>query len=175
MSQTNVYNCNECINNINEDTNKEIKQSCKGCQEGESTYFNKFMTYKKIQKQTNISQSTYLNNLNPFEVTKKQNYLYQGLKNYAKVSSDREHPSLNKVIINRNTSSLKGSKTSLKPGSLSAGGIGVDIKHNSYDRYLAKLKAKSLKPITTDTFNVNSNISIFQFSKKDSKCAQKCE
>lgn len=36
----------------------------------------------------------------------------------------------------------RGSKTSSKPGSQTPGGIGCDIKHNSYDRYLNRLKGK---------------------------------
>jgi surface protein len=33
------------------------------------------------------------------------------------------------------------SSVSVRPGNLSPGGIGCDIKHNSYDRYLARIKA----------------------------------
>ena len=40
--------------------------------------------------------------------------------------------------------STKTSITSNKPGSSSAPGIGIDVKHNSYARYLARLKSKSL-------------------------------
>jgi hypothetical protein len=39
-------------------------------------------------------------------------------------------------------SSTKHSITRLRPGALAPGGIGVDIKHNSYDRYLNRLKGK---------------------------------
>ena len=39
-------------------------------------------------------------------------------------------------------SSTKRTITRLRPGALSPGGSGVDIKHNSYDRYLNRLKGR---------------------------------
>lgn len=42
-------------------------------------------------------------------------------------------------------SSTRHTQTSLRPGAMTPGGYGVDIKHNSYYRYIGKLKAK--KPI----------------------------
>ena len=39
---------------------------------------------------------------------------------------------------------MRGSITRARPGSLAPGGTGVDIKHNSYDRYLARIKAPNL-------------------------------
>ena len=58
--------------------------------------------------------------------------------------SDRDHPSNSKVsnirVVPRRPNSTKRTKTSLRPGALSAGGVGVDVKHNSYDRYLARKK-----------------------------------
>ena len=41
------------------------------------------------------------------------------------------------------SSSTRHTITRLRPGALSPGGLGVDIKHNSYDRYLNKLKGKA--------------------------------
>ena len=40
----------------------------------------------------------------------------------------------------------------MRPGSTSAPGVGVDIKHNSYDRYLAKLKGRG--PLRTEKENI---------------------
>lgn len=38
------------------------------------------------------------------------------------------------------------SSVSVRPGNMSPGGVGCDIKHNSYDRYLARLKgSRSLR------------------------------
>jgi hypothetical protein len=40
-------------------------------------------------------------------------------------------------------SSTRHSLTRMRPGSTSAPGVGVDVKHGSYDRYLARLKGRS--------------------------------
>jgi hypothetical protein len=45
--------------------------------------------------------------------------------------------------ISQGGNSRRRTVTCLRPGALSPGGSGVDIKHNSYDRYLARLKGKS--------------------------------
>jgi hypothetical protein len=39
-------------------------------------------------------------------------------------------------------SSLRHTQTSSRPGATTPGGYGVDIKHNSYNRYMNRLKAK---------------------------------
>jgi hypothetical protein len=41
-------------------------------------------------------------------------------------------------------SSTRHSLTRMRPGSTSAPGAGVDVKHGSYDRYLARLKGRSV-------------------------------
>ena len=153
---------------------------CVSCISGNNTIDNSFIIQKIIQKQTGVSSSTYINNLVPFQVTKNQKlYKSQGLPGFSKVSSDRlrsaNSQNSNIRIVYRNTSSLQGSRTSLKPGSLSAGGVGVDIKHNSYDRHLAKLKAKNLRPRESTNNpkpkqgNKMNNISIFNYYP-NSKC-----
>jgi len=59
-------------------------------------------------------------------------------------SSDRARFSGSKLTFNRTVpsrgNSTKRSKTSMRPGSQAPGGIGVDVKHNSYQRYLLKKK-----------------------------------
>ena len=61
--------------------------------------------------------------------------------------SDRARPSqqVHKVASGStyHTSSTRHTITRDRPGAMSPGGIGVDIKHNSYDRYLNKLKGKA--------------------------------
>lgn len=60
--------------------------------------------------------------------------------------SDRKEPHIQKVVSGSGStygaSSTKRTITRLRPGALSPGGSGVDIKHNSYDRYLNRLKGK---------------------------------
>ena len=70
--------------------------------------------------------------------------------------SDRAVPG----VVNRNVPSHGNSRrtsiTRHRPGSMSApstsiqGSKGVDMKHGSYDRYLAKLKGR--KPLRTETY-----------------------
>jgi hypothetical protein len=60
--------------------------------------------------------------------------------------SDRAVPSVQVVKTGSGStygaSSTKHTIVRNRPGALSPGGIGVDIKHNSYERYLNKLKGK---------------------------------
>lgn len=142
--------------------------NCGGC--GFDFSNNKFIYQKKILKQTGVSSSIYNSNLTAFSVIKNQSYS----NSTASAASDRAIQSNMNLVIRRNTSSLTGSRTSLKPGCLSAGGKGVDVKHNSYDRYLAKLKGKTLKQIKTNTEpkygNKTSNIPLFSYSRNQCKC-----
>jgi hypothetical protein len=60
--------------------------------------------------------------------------------------SDRPVPSVQRATVptgfNNNLNNRHHSVTSSKPGSQTPGGTGCDIKHNSYDRYLNRLKGK---------------------------------
>lgn len=58
--------------------------------------------------------------------------------------SDRAKPSHQQTKVATRASSTRHSITRLRPGALSPGGFGVDIKHNSYERRLNKLKGKSV-------------------------------
>jgi hypothetical protein len=61
--------------------------------------------------------------------------------------SDRKEPHI-QVVKSGSGSSYRASSTRhtitrLRPGALSPGGSGVDIKHNSYERYLNRIKGKA--------------------------------
>jgi hypothetical protein len=62
--------------------------------------------------------------------------------------SDRIHPHVQKNVTASGSSyggnSTKRSILRLRPGAMSPGGKGVDIKHNSYDRRLNRLKGQSI-------------------------------
>jgi surface protein len=45
------------------------------------------------------------------------------------------------------------SSVSIRPGNMSPGGIGCDVKHNSYDRYLARIKAAG--PLRKDNMTID--------------------
>ena len=75
--------------------------------------------------------------------------------------SDRPRPArqVTKVAsgTSYHTSSTRHTITRLRPGAMSPGGVGVDIKHNSYDRYLNRLKGKTVlrRGIVPPTFGVD--------------------
>lgn len=79
-------------------------------------------------------------------------------KTYWNQMSDRARPSnqVTKVASGAayHSSSTRHTITRNRPGAMSPGGIGVDIKHNSYDRYLNKIKGKG--PLRRGTVNVDS-------------------
>jgi len=58
--------------------------------------------------------------------------------------SDRNVPAVQKRYVPTRGSSTMSSVTRHRPGSSGPAGKGVDIKHGSYDRYLARKKAKNL-------------------------------
>lgn len=59
-------------------------------------------------------------------------------------SSDRISASKSMNVVPSKGNSTLRSLTRLRPGASSAGGVGVDIKHNSYERYILKKKTKNL-------------------------------
>jgi len=58
--------------------------------------------------------------------------------------SDRAVAGVVHANVPSHASSTHRSITRCRPGSTSAPGAGVDVKHGSYDRYLARLKGKSV-------------------------------
>ena len=80
--------------------------------------------------------------------------------------SDRAVPGVTHSNVPSHGNSTKHSLTRMRPGSMSAGGSkGVDMKHGSYDRYLARLKGKSVlrtspnpngAQVSNPTFNAKS-------------------
>jgi hypothetical protein len=106
-----------------------------------------YQTQKIIQNSVRVPSSLYTMNLGALNV-------YQTPLNSIKVNwnqmSDRRVPhkqpnSGNSQGSFYHGSSRKHTQTRDRPGACSPGGIGVDIKHNSYHRYLSRIKAE--KPI----------------------------
>ena len=101
-------------------------------------------TQKRVIKTVRVSESEYMMNLAAFStyvrpcLNRTYNYV-----NWNQMS-DRLVPSIVKVNVPTNGSSTKHSVTSLRPGSTSAPGAGVDVKHGSYERRLLRLKGNIL-------------------------------
>lgn len=113
-------------------------------------YVSSIPTQKKIQNVVRVDGSEYTMNKGALSVYTQPTAAY----NYVNWNqqSDRALPG----VVHRNVprrgdgSSTRGSITWLRPGSSSAassnmqGSKGVDMKHGSYDRYLAKLKGRKV-------------------------------
>tara|TARA_Y100000816_G_C26096092_1_gene580116 strand:+ start:919 stop:1521 length:603 start_codon:yes stop_codon:yes gene_type:complete len=104
----------------------------------------KLNNQKKIWNTVRVPASEYTMNKSSLTV-------YDGRKSWNK-PSDRNEYSITKRNVPTRGNSTKRSITRMRPGSTSAPGIGVDIKHNSYDRYLAKLKGRG--PLRTEKENI---------------------
>ena len=109
-----------------------------------NTPANRYQIQKRIQNTVRVYSSLYTSNLAPFSVYKKptektQNVCWNQM-------SDRPLPSYQPNIVptgvNNSLNNKRYSVTSSKPGGQNPGGYGVDIKHNSYDRYLNRIKGK---------------------------------
>lgn len=110
-------------------------------------------TQKRIQNTVRVDGSEYIMNKGALSVYTKPVATYQNV-NWNQMS-DRAVPGVVHRNVPSHGSSTRSSITRMRPGSMSAastniqGSKGVDMKHGSYDRYLAKLKGK--KPLRTQT------------------------
>lgn len=105
---------------------------------------------KRIWKASRVSQSQYLDSISSLNV-----YTPPILKigvNWNQMS-DRAVPGVVKRNVPSHGNSTKSSITRNRPGAQSAPGIGVDVKHGSYHRYLERLKGKG--PSRTQSNNNN--------------------
>jgi hypothetical protein len=117
-----------------------------------------YQKQKIIQKTVRVPSSLFsmnLASLNAYQQPQKQ-YNIVDINGSAYVTSpnvnwnqmsDRRQP--HQQIVKSGSGSTYGASstrhtiTRLRPGALSPGGNGVDIKHNSYDRYLNRIKGKA--------------------------------
>lgn len=108
-----------------------------------------YQKLKLIQNTVRVYGSLYTANLGPLNAYRQpindpQNNLYGVCWNQM---SDRPIPSVQRATVptGNNISTINKrhtSVTSSRPGCQTPGGVGCDIKHNSYDRYLNRLKGK---------------------------------
>ena len=105
--------------------------------------FDNYQRQKIIQNTVRTASSNYTMNLGALSVYQKPtNYFKQVNWNQM---SDRSIPHRQPFTTSSGLSgnSTKRSIVRLRPGALSPGGIGVDVKHDSYARYLARIKGKA--------------------------------
>ena len=103
-----------------------------------------YQKLKLIQNTVRVQGSLYTANLGPLTAYKKPTAATYGV--CCNQMSDRPVPSVQRASVptgyNTSMNRRHTSVTSSKPGSQTPGGVGCDIKHNSYDRYLNRLKGK---------------------------------
>lgn len=135
--------------------------SCRGCNRNltSNNPASQYQRQKIIQNTVRVYSSLYTMNLAGLSGYQKPSDKYQLIEQagtlysapprvYWNQMSDRASPAhqLTKVASGSiyHSSSTKHSITRDRPGAMSPGGIGVDIKHNSYERRLNKLKGKAV-------------------------------
>lgn len=111
----------------------------------------RYQRLKLIHNTVRVPSSIYTMNLGALNVYEEPDKKYRQGVNWNQMS-DRKEPHIQHSTSsggNPGGNSTKRSVTRLRPGALSPGGSGVDIKHNSYDRYLARIKGK--KPLRQES------------------------
>jgi len=125
----------------------EFYYRCRNCDTNltSNTAANQYQRLKLIQKTVRVPSSLYTMNLGSLTAYSKPTSETHGV--CWNQMSDRPVPSVQKATVptgfHNSLNNKKYSVTSSKPGSQTPGGVGCDIKHNSYDRYLNRLKGKS--------------------------------
>jgi len=147
--------------NYNYSTTINVNKSCRGCSKNVASDDPAMINQRQkvIQKVVRVNSSLYTMNiagLNVYQSPAKNsqiveqagvNYLIPPGLNWNQMS-DRARPAQQNVKTGSGStygsSSLRGTKVRNRPGAMSPGGLGVDIKHNSYERYLNRIKGKGL-------------------------------
>ena len=130
-------NCNYAL-----DTNTP----CVSCLNVANTAATNTITQKRIWRQVRTGSSMYTMNLSA--LTSSAAILASGSTTNWNQRSDRVLASVQPPLHATHGNSLKSTLTSDRPGAGSPGGRGVDVKHDSYARYLNKKKAGNLKTQT---------------------------
>ena len=156
----NVINnlCQDCSSNLQEQSNcHENGSNCINSPNHVSTSFERTAIERRIQNQSRMPSSQYRSALNDVTVAQgilsfddvPQEYYnissdVWGDKSYLRNQSDRSRPSRSAlpgyVNVPTRGNSTRGTITGNRPGAMTPGGEGVDVKHGSYSRYLAKKK-----------------------------------
>ena len=113
-------------------------QRCKSCRSGICKGCDDVIVQKRIWKQVKVPSSQHTSVLSYATASTKS--LNSQFVNWNQ-SSNNPTPSVQKVYVPTRGNSTKSTVTSLRPGALSAGGEGIDIKHNSYARYFSRINA----------------------------------
>ncbi len=111
------------------------------------------ITQKRIWNQVRTASSIYSMNLS--SLTSAADRLASGTNWNQR--SDRVLAATQPAIHPTHGNSLHSTLTSNRPGAATPGGSGVDVKHDSYARYLNRKKAGNLKTQTTTAVPIQGN------------------
>lgn len=127
----------DCSNNL---LMKSTAQ-CKSCGSGACNGCYDEIRQKRMWNQVRASSSIYTMNKAALNVTGTADTF---IVNWNQ-ASDRANASVGTAFIPSRGSTTRGTVTRNRPGASGPAGTGVDIKHNSYARYLARKKGPNLK------------------------------
>jgi hypothetical protein len=119
---------------------------CVSCLNTANTAATNTITQKRIWRQVRTGAGIYTMNLSA--LTSGAAILASGSTTNWNQRSDRVLASVQPPIHATRGNSVRSTLTSDRPGAGSPGGTGVDVKHDSYARYLNKKKATNLKTQT---------------------------
>jgi len=135
-----AYYCSQCLDTSgNQPEWRVFSSRCNGCSGGGASSAD--AVQRRIQNTVRVSQSEYLENLAGLNVYAKPVAKY-GFVNWNQGSDRAEPGRVVRNVPSHGANSTKTSVTRMRPGSCSAAGQGVDIKHGSYARYLARIKGR---------------------------------
>jgi hypothetical protein len=145
-----TYYCNQCLDPSGNQPDWHVySKRCNGCGVCKnSVACSADATQRRIQNTVRVPQSEYLENLAGLHVYTAPIAKY-GFVNWNQGSDRAEPGKVNRNVPSHGANSTKTSITRMRPGSCSAAGQGVDIKHGSYARYLARIKGRG--PYRTQT------------------------
>ena len=121
---------------------------CVSCINVTSSTAQNEITQKRIWNQVRTASSAYTMNLAAF--TGASSILASGTNVNWNQMSDQASAAVQPPLHSTRGNSLRSTLTSGRPGAGSPGGTGVDVKHDSYARYLNGKKASNLKTQTTN-------------------------
>lgn len=130
---------------------------CKGCSNSNCGYCDKTGSYvvaeqKRIWNTVRVPASEYAMNLAALTVYQRPKSAYGVNWNQMSDRALAANSQVSKItVVPSHGNSTKRSLTRDRPGSQAPGGKGVDVKHGSYARYLARLKGKGPLRTQNDT------------------------
>ncbi len=146
---TQVYGGGPCEFNCNRMCNQNLASNDPASQyQRQKLIQNTVRVYASLYTMNLAGLSGYQKPLNKPQIIEQDGTTYIAPANvYWNQMSDRARPSIQNAKVasgsTYHTSSTRHTITRNRPGAMSPGGVGCDIKHNSYERYLNKIKGKA--------------------------------